>query len=84
MFWAVGNSSHSLGANYDDACGIGVAAPTVIDGEKAPRRAKKGGPDCRGHMTNVIDTQGAGNMPTVYVPPLSVGAKLAAIACAGR
>jgi hypothetical protein len=33
--------------------------------------------DCRGHMTDIS----GGNGPTTYVPPLSVGGQLAAIAC---
>ena len=40
--------------------------------------------DCHGHMTDVTDTQGAGNMPTIYLPPQSIGAKLATVACANR
>jgi hypothetical protein len=40
--------------------------------------------DCRGHMTDVTDTQGAGNIPTAYLPPQSIGAKLATIACGNR
>jgi hypothetical protein len=40
--------------------------------------------DCRGHMTDVTDTQGAGDVPTVYLPPQSIGAKLATIACGNR
>jgi hypothetical protein len=35
--------------------------------------------DCRGHMT---DISGGNGMPTMYLPPLSVGAQLSAIACA--
>ena len=40
--------------------------------------------DCHGHMTDVTDTQGAGNTPAVYLPPQSIGAKLANVACTNR
>jgi hypothetical protein len=35
-------------------------------------------------MTDITDTQGAGNMPTVCLRLQSIGAKLADVACTNR
>jgi hypothetical protein len=74
-------AAYQIDLNSRIVNGIGVEAMIYIsEGNNFdPGNLRDAMFDCRGHMTFV-----ARGAPDIYLPPLSVGAKVAAIACAAR